>query len=1202
MPADPTVSRLLEEILESGSSPEEVCRSCPELLPQVRERWLRIRSLEIQIGAMFPASTASSASSAATRVLPAELPQIPGYEVQEVLGYGGMGVVYKAWHKRLNRAVALKMMLSGAYARPEELKRFFREAESLAALRHPNIVDVYDVGDFDGRPYFTMEHVEGGSLAQKLASTPQPPISAAAFVATLAAAVHTAHQRGIVHRDLKPANVLLTADGTPKISDFGLARRMEGNQGLTTNGLPMGTPNYMAPEQAQGTTSEIGPGTDVYALGAILYELLTGRPPFRADSSAATLRQVVSDEPAPPARLNPRVPRDLETICLMCLDKEPTKRYASAQALADDLRAFERGEPIAARPLGHVARLARWARRRPTAAALAGALLVTAMLALVLVGGGLWLSGQRQATAQAAKDDLREAHERLQQSDLAGARAALERAKGRLGTSGPPDLQEHLAHLEAALTLHLQLDAICLRRTILHSDKYEFTQAQSDRDYEAVFRSAGLGTDQEQEEIVAARVSGSPAHKALVAALDDWADCTRDKRRRGWLLKVARRADPDPWRDQVRDPAPEAWTDRARLAELARTAPVAEGSVQLLVVLGNRLRDAAGNADAVAFLRRVQVAHPADFYANFLLGDALFGLSQFGDAAGYFRAALAVRPDAILAWDSLGWTLLKLNRWDEARVAYEQHVRIAPDDGWGHEGLGEALRSLGQTDQAIDHLQRAAARLPRSSRVHRELARALQERQRWGEAIDHFRAAATLQPDAPWLQYDLGMALNSPGHQDEAIEYLRKTLALDPHYPEARANLIRILLDRGRADEAIAELRQALALEPRNASARTELRNALTRLGRWPEVRAAWREELDANPPEHDAWFGYAELCLFLGDEPEYRRACRDLLTRFGDTKSPQVAERCGRSCLLLPEPSFVQSSASGILARPKDQLGPAVALIDRAISAGRQGNEFTWPYSWFAKGLAEYRMGRFDRAISLMSEEAREASKMRPDQLLISAMAQFQLGQKDKARSNLAAAVVSYDWSAAKADSRDPWIAHILRREAEALILPNLPAFLNGTYQPQDNEERLALLGTCQFKELRTAEAGLLAAAFATDPKPAENLDSGLRYRAARAAAVAGCGGGADGAALSEPERARWRQQARAWLRADLAVWAKRRQAAKPTDRGEVPKALARWRDDPDLAGLRDPDALNRLPPAERQEWRVLWQKAAEVEKSFQN
>jgi len=226
--------------------------------------------------------------------------------VQGVLGHGGMGVVYKAWHQRLHRTVAVKMLLAGDYARPQELGRFLREAETVAGLRHANIVQVHEAGDVDGRPYFTMEFVEGGSLAEKLAGTPQPAGQAAALVATVAEAVHAAHQRGIVHRDLKPGNILLTADGTPKLADFGVARRLEGAAGLTQSGAPLGTPSYMAPEQAEGKTRDVGPATDTYALGAILYELLTGRPPFRAETAAETLRQVVSQDPAPPSRLNAR--------------------------------------------------------------------------------------------------------------------------------------------------------------------------------------------------------------------------------------------------------------------------------------------------------------------------------------------------------------------------------------------------------------------------------------------------------------------------------------------------------------------------------------------------------------------------------------------------------------------------------------------------------------------------------------------------------------------------------------------------------------------------------------------------------------------------------------------------------------------------------------------------------------------------------
>ncbi len=352
------VEQLLEELLENGGTPEEVCRNCPELLASVQAGWQELRAVEAEVGALFPESApvTGGASTAITPSpqLPPNLPRIRGYEVQAVLGRGGMGVVYQAWHLRLHRAVALKMLLAGAYARPEELERFLREAEAVAGLRHPNIVQVYDVGDVDGRPYFTMEFIEGGTLAQQLTGMPQPAQQAAALVATVADAIHLAHKSGIVHRDLKPGNILLTADGTPKITDFGLARGLHDSASLTLTGAPMGTPSYMAPEQARGQKRAIGPATDVYALGAILYELLTGRPPFRSETPAATVQQLLAEEPVPPMRLNRRVPRDLETICLKCLQKEPHRRYASAAGLAEDLRRFARGEPILARPLARV--------------------------------------------------------------------------------------------------------------------------------------------------------------------------------------------------------------------------------------------------------------------------------------------------------------------------------------------------------------------------------------------------------------------------------------------------------------------------------------------------------------------------------------------------------------------------------------------------------------------------------------------------------------------------------------------------------------------------------------------------------------------------------------------------------------------------------------------------------------------------------
>jgi serine/threonine-protein kinase len=376
MPIEHCIRQLVEEALNSDRTPDEVCRDSPELLGEVRREWERVRAVEAEMEALFPRPDGPPPDDAAFRDEETGLPRIEGYDVEAVVGRGGMGIVYRARHRRLNRPVALKMILAGAYASPQDRARFQREAEAVAALRHPNVVQVYDSGEAGGRPYFTMEFVEGGTLAEKLARTPLAARPAADLVAALAGAVHAAHASGVVHRDLKPANVLLTADGTPKVTDFGLARYVEGGPELTLSGTRVGTPSYMAPEQALGRSRAIGPATDVYALGAILYELLTGRPPFKGESAAETERQVIANDPVPPSRLNAGVPRDLETVCLKCLHRDPARRYPSAAALVDDLRRFLAGAPIAARPAGRRERLARWVRRHPAAAGLLATLAV----------------------------------------------------------------------------------------------------------------------------------------------------------------------------------------------------------------------------------------------------------------------------------------------------------------------------------------------------------------------------------------------------------------------------------------------------------------------------------------------------------------------------------------------------------------------------------------------------------------------------------------------------------------------------------------------------------------------------------------------------------------------------------------------------------------------------------------------------------
>ncbi len=325
---------------------------------------------------------------------PQGFPVVAGYEVLGVLGRGGMGIVYQARQTGLKRLVALKMILAGAHADSGELARFQAEAEAVARLHHPNIVQVYETGEVGGNPFLSLEYVDGGSLAQRLRGVPQEPRLAAELTSVLADALEAAHRRGIVHRDLKPANILLTPDGVPKVADFGLAKDLDGQSGRTQTGSILGTPSYMAPEQAWGRIHAIGPCTDVYALGAMIYEMLTGRPPFRGTTVVETLELVKKQEPVSPATLQPRIPRDLETICLKCLSKEVAARYPTAQALGDDVRRFLRGEPITARPISSFERAWRWCRRNPlvaslvasTAAALVLGTVVSISLAILATG------------------------------------------------------------------------------------------------------------------------------------------------------------------------------------------------------------------------------------------------------------------------------------------------------------------------------------------------------------------------------------------------------------------------------------------------------------------------------------------------------------------------------------------------------------------------------------------------------------------------------------------------------------------------------------------------------------------------------------------------------------------------------------------------------------------------------------------------
>jgi hypothetical protein len=597
-----------------------------------------------------------------TAALDAAWPALPGYEIVGELGRGGMGVVYEARQVSLNRLVAVKMILTGALAGGAEVARFKREAEAVARLQHPNIVQVFEIGEHNGVPFVALELCSGDSLDRKLAGMPLPPRDAAALVEVLARAMHHAHQRSVVHRDLKPANVLLSHGGDasygtdeshpsrpshpsnsliPKITDFGLAKKLD-EPGLTHSGAVVGTPSYMAPEQAQGQSKQIGPAADIYALGVILYECLTGRPPFKAPTVMETLVQVIHDDPVPPRRLQPRLPRDVETICLKCLHKEPSHRYASASDLADDLGRFQRSEPILARPAGFLVRLGKLARRNR---ALTGA--VTAIFLALVLGIGGTTAGLVQARADRTRALAAESAAR---TDRDSARTDRDRAQ-----AAERDAQQRLAQS------HYQAARLAMQR--------------------GAWRAALVELD-------AALAAGHPNEVAL----------RFDKVRAWYAVHEVRRASRE-------------------LDTLARRSDLGDLEGPVLLWRGDIAWERSGDDTALDLVR--QATHK-----NLPVADRAYARGLLADsspaAVRHFQAALAADPFHRKANAMVASLLLLLGRLDESGEQITFGERVFPEDptfkflraAWlalrGDRKLADAL--LAQAEKQVSARQVATAR------------------------------------------------------------------------------------------------------------------------------------------------------------------------------------------------------------------------------------------------------------------------------------------------------------------------------------------------------------------------------------------------------------------------------------------------------------------------------------------------------------
>jgi tetratricopeptide (TPR) repeat protein/tRNA A-37 threonylcarbamoyl transferase component Bud32 len=768
---------------EAGESPqlEEYLRRFPELAAEL--------TLQFEVeGALGREPTAPGGDEKTVIVghrpapAPNGWPTIPGYEILGELGRGGMGVVYKARQLRLNRAVALKMILAGDHAPAEAAIRFLAEAESIARLHHPHIVQIFAFGDHDGRPYFEMEYVDGGSLAERLGGGPWPAREAARLVETLARAIHAAHRSGIIHRDLKPANILLSSEGVPKIADFGLAKCLDTETGLTRTELIVGSPSYMAPEQAGGNAAAVGPAADVYSLGAILYELLTGRPPFQAPTVLETLEQVRSAEPMAPTRLRRKLPRDVVTICLKCLEKGPARRYPSAAELAEDLRRFEAGEPIRARPVGGLERLGRWCRREPAVAALALALLA----GLVGVASQWWRAEEHLKDAvhqhRRAEGHLEEARRQRERAEenarkQVEANRALQSANDRERTARRRAQERFVAAMKALGRIEdITQDAALLREPHLEGLRADLLQA-------------ALGFYKQLQESLEEDASPG-ARSQLSEAYARIAQITWELGRQDEALATHRRA--------------------LALVEQMAAARPAEPDVRFALArshtrIGFTLRTTGRPAEALdsyekalGMQEELARAHPGNARYQEVLSWTLSNLGVIELELGRPAAAVALHRRAIAIHESL------VSR-------YAAQAQYRNDLGWCWRYLSQALGAAGDRGAALPLAERAAALYQDLVRTDRGVP---EFRWRWARCLDEVGRIRTLS-----------------GRATEAAEPLERAAGL--HEALARGNPVFYGVDLVR-NRLYAAYQRLMAGRPEEAAAC--IRTAEDVLRRVPQV------------------------------------------------------------------------------------------------------------------------------------------------------------------------------------------------------------------------------------------------------------------------------------------------------------------------------------------------------------------------------
>jgi serine/threonine-protein kinase len=1077
------------------------------------------------------------------------------YKLLEPIGEGGMGTVWMAQQTQpVKRLVAVKLIKAGMDSK-QVIARFEAERQALALMDHPNIARVLDAGTTgSGRPYFVMDLVKGVPITRYCDEHRLTPRQRLELFVPVCQAVQHAHQKGIIHRDLKPSNILVAPfDGKPvvKVIDFGVAKaagqQLTDLTLVTGFGNVVGTLEYMSPEQAELNNQDIDTRSDIYSLGVLLYELLAGSPPFTRKElekvgMVEMLRVIREQEPSKPStKLS--TAEGLPTLAAN-RGTEPAKLTRLVQGELDwiVMKALDKD------------------RNRRYETANGFAMDVQRYLAdeQVLacppsVGYRLRKFARRNKTGLVVaalvlfffvllgsgagwvvRDRSAREAEAVRQQEERQAKVA----------GAVESIFAEVDRLEKAQKWPEALEAARRAEAAVAGGEADPATAervhQRLRDLEFIDRLERIRM--ERATLVAGKFNNAGADRDYARAFREYGvdvhelpveDSVRRLRARP-ALAVALAAGLDDW---VHNRRTLSEADTARWKRLVAVARGIDPEP-----LRDRLRAAWGQP--VAIVR-----------------DDLRRLADSIDVRAQHPATL------ILLWR----TLMRAQHRDSALRILRDAQYLHPADFWLNYHLAFDLHLQRDYEGAGRFYTMAIAIHPNSAAAHNNLGITLYLQNKFDEAISTYRKAIEVDPTYPWPYIGLGDVLRAQEKYEEAIAACHKAIQVDQKNSNAYLCLGNILHAQKKYDEAIAACRKAIELNPNDPRAHYLRRAALMDQGKLEEARAAWEQILEQGPSYHDAWYGYAELCLFLGKEDAYRRNRTALLKRFGKTTDPVVAERTARACLLLP--------ASG------EELEQAAALADRAVTLGKDHLSFGWFLA--AKALAEYRLGRFESALD-WGQKAGAKGNWVPTHLVL-AMAHRQLGHAEEARRSLDEAVKTYDWK-----DRNGCI-HTLRREADNLLVPHLAAFLRGQHQPHDNKDRFELIGPCLFQTRYLTAAHLYQGAFAADPKPAEDLNALHRYHAARAASLAGCGQGKDADKLDDKERSLWRGQALEWLRLDLAAWTQL--AADAKEHRHINRMLQQWQRERDLAGLRDAEALKKLPAEEQKACRDFWALVARLD-----